>query len=49
MFIFCSLGFTNRDWEQVKGIQETDTQDVSISPFDNAIYASTPTSTVSLI
>jgi len=41
MFIFCSLGFTNRDWEQVKGIQETDTQDVSISPFDNAIYAST--------
>ncbi|MCX5692813.1 MAG: hypothetical protein NTX47_03910 [Candidatus Omnitrophica bacterium] len=41
MFIFCSLGFTSRDWEQIKGIQEVDMQDVSISPFNNVIYAST--------
>jgi ligand-binding sensor domain-containing protein len=41
MFIFCSLGFTNRDWEQAKGIQEADMQDVCVSPFDNTIYAST--------
>ncbi|MDP2981124.1 MAG: hypothetical protein Q8N67_03560 [Candidatus Omnitrophota bacterium] len=41
MFIFCSFGFTDRDWEQAKGIQEADIQDVCISPFDNTIYAST--------
>jgi len=41
MFIFCSFGFTNRDWEQAKGIQETDIKDVCVSPFDNTIYAST--------
>ena len=41
VFIFCSFGFTSRDWEQAKGIQEADMQDVCISPFDNTIYAST--------
>lgn len=41
MFIFCSYGFTGRDWERIKGVQETDMQDVCISAFDNSIYAST--------
>ncbi|MEK6733409.1 MAG: hypothetical protein AABY55_07260 [Candidatus Omnitrophota bacterium] len=41
IFIFCSYGFTNEDWEQVKGIQETNVRNVSISPFNKAIYVST--------
>ena len=41
VFIFCSYGFTNGDWERVKGIQETNMRNVSISPFDKAIYVST--------
>lgn len=41
IFIFCSFVFANEDWEQVKGIQDTDMQEVSVSAFNNAIYAST--------
>lgn len=41
VFIFCSLGFTDEGWEQVKGIRETNARNVSISPFDKAIYIST--------
>ena len=38
--IFCSYGFTDEGWEQVKGIQETNARNVSISLFDKAIYVS---------
>ena len=38
---FCSPSFANEDWEQIKGIQEVNIQDISVSPFDSYIYAST--------
>ncbi|MDP2911949.1 MAG: hypothetical protein Q8N76_06440 [Candidatus Omnitrophota bacterium] len=41
IFIFCSFSFANEDWEQVKGMQEANMQDVSMSPFNKAIYVST--------
>jgi hypothetical protein len=38
---FCSSGFAEENWEQAEGIHEIDMRAVSISPFNNGIYAST--------